>query len=300
MTTSTMTVALPSEMGVAAAEGLRDILARSVGTANIATFAEGESPLKWKSITEAGWVGIADGGTDDDALSLRDLVDVASVWGEYCVQLPFVVTLFTRRHSAAARAFDGPVTVAIPTPQTAVGWSVVPFGLYPGTGLLESMDTDHVIDVPESSRLDFAPTLLASEALLLSGLSEQAARELGVLWAAEGAGIAKRMVAIGVEYVSGRNQFGKPIGSFQAVKHILANAHIDAEQAETSVLWAAAEEDKSFELSVHALELAIAVAERVIQVHGGMGFTWEMGLHYYLRHLVSLRDLVAGLRIAGR
>lgn len=299
MTTTTITIKPTSDMGSAAAEGLRDILDRSVGTANIATFAEAESPLNWTSLVDAGWVEIADGGSDDDALTLRDLVDVVAVWGEYCVQLPFVVTLLTRRHSAAARAHRGPVTVAVPTPQTTEGWGVVPFGRYPATALLESVDAEATIDIPDSSLLDFAPTLLANEVPAATALSTEAARELAVLWAAEAAGCAKRLVSIGVEYVSGRNQFGTPIGSFQAVKHILADAHIDAEQAQTSVLWAAAEPEKSFALAVHALDLAVAVAERVIQVHGGMGFTWEMGLHYYLRHLVTLRDLVSGLRLTG-
>lgn len=297
---NTTTVSLPSGMGSAAAEGIRDILERSVGSANIATFAEGESPLRWKSLVDSGWTQIADrNDQDDDALTLRDLVAVVSAWGEYCVQLPFVVTLLTRRHSAAARSHDGPVTVAVRTPQTTQGWGVVPFGQFPATALLESVDTPRVVDLPESSRLDFAPTLLSTEAPAASILSDVAARELAVLWSAEAAGIARRLVSIGVEYVSGRDQFGKPIGSFQAVKHILADAHIDAEQAETSVLWAAADAEKSFELSMHAIELAIVVAERVIQVHGGMGFTWEMGLHYYLRHLVTLRDLVSGLACAA-
>lgn len=294
---NTTTVSLPSDMGSAAAEGIRDILERSVGNANIATFAEAVSPLSWKALVDSGWTQIAD-GNDDDALTLRDLVDVVSVWGEYCVQLPLIVTLLTRRHSAAARSHDGPVTVAVPTPQTTQGWGVVPFGQFPSAALLESVDAPSVIDMPESSRVDFAPTLLPTEVPVATTLSDVAARELAVLWAAEAAGIARRLVSIGVEYVSSRDQFGKPIGSFQAVKHILADAHIDAEQAETSVLWAAADSAKSFELSMHGIDLAIVVAERVIQVHGGMGFTWEMGLHYYLRHLVTLRDLVGGLRSA--
>ncbi|RRQ25624.1 acyl-CoA dehydrogenase [Rhodococcus sp. Eu-32] len=296
---NTTTVSLPSDMGSAAAEGIRDILERSVGSANIATFAEAESPMSWKALVDSGWTQIAD-GDDDDALTLRDLVDVVSVWGEYCVPLPLVITLLTRRHSAAARSHDGPVSVAVPTPQTMQGWAVVPFGQFPSVVLLDAVDAPSVIDMPESSRLEFAPTLQLTEIPVATTLSDAAAREFAVLWAAEAAGIARRLVSVGVDYVSGRDQFGKPIGSFQAVKHILADAHIDAEQAETSVLWAAADSARSFDLSTHGIDLAIVVAERVVQVHGGMGFTWEMGLHYYLRHLVTLRDLVAGLARSGR
>ncbi|AWK72660.1 hypothetical protein CBI38_14880 [Rhodococcus oxybenzonivorans] len=292
MTTISITEA--TDMGAAAAEGLREILEKSVGRRNIATFAESESPVPWDSLVRAGWVEIAD-DSGPDGLTLRDLVEVVRVWGGYCVPLPLVVTLVARRNSVAAREYDGPVTLSVPTPQTTAGWGLVPFGQRTDIGVLDSFDGGAVVPVPESSEANFAPTLEAAEIPWTTPSTDTAARELAVLWAAEAAGIARTLVTISVEYTRQRQQFGKPIGSFQAVKHILADAHICAEQSDTSALWAAADPARAFEVSVHAIEQAVGVAERAIQVHGGMGFTWEMGLHFYLRHLLTLRDLVSGL-----
>lgn len=295
MTTDSLTAA--TDMGTAAADGLREILEKSVGRRNIATFAESEPPVSWDALAQAGWVEIAD-DPDPGGLSIRDLVEVVRVWGTYCVPLPLVTTLVARRHSAAAREHDGPVTLSIPTPQTTVGWGVVPFGRRTDIAVLDSFGGDLAVPVPESSEVGFAPTLDSVEIPWTTKFDAPAARDLSVLWAAEAAGIARTLVAISVEYTSERHQFGKPVGSFQAVKHILADAHISAEQADTAALWAAADPARAFEVSTHAIERAIDVAERAIQVHGGMGFTWEMGLHFYLRHLLMFRDLVSGLAAA--
>ncbi|MFD5812439.1 acyl-CoA dehydrogenase family protein [Rhodococcus aetherivorans] len=287
---------MPTEMGSTAAEGLREILTRTVGSANIATYAELESPVPWKALVDAGWIEIAD-DTEDAPLTLRDLVEVALVWGEFCLQLPYTVTLIARRHSAVAAAHGAPVTFAVPTPQTTEGWGFIPFGQVSGVGLLDSVGSSEgsVSPLPETTAQSFSPTLRGAEGPCVSAFSPTAAREAVVVWAAESVGCARRLLADSVAYVTERHQFGKPIGSFQAVKHILADAHILTEQAHTSVLWAVEDDERSHELSLHAVELAIRVAEKAIQVHGGMGFTWEMGLHYYLRHLVALRDVVLGL-----
>jgi len=292
MTTASITET--TDLGLAAAEGLRQILDKQVGDRNIATFAEAESPVQWDALLRAGWVEIAD-EPEGEGLSLRDLVEVAQVWGTYCVPLPFLITLVARRNSLGAREFGGPVTLSIPTPGITTGWGLAPFGSRPDIGVLDSFDDGTVLTVSERSATDFAPTLQCVEVPWVTKHLGVVGRELAVLMAAEAAGIARTLVTSSVNYARERSQFGKPVGSFQAVKHILADAHISAEQADTSALWAVADPDRALEISIHAIELAVDVAERAIQVHGGMGFTWEMGLHFYLRHLLTLRDLVTGL-----
>ena len=104
-------------------------------------------------------------------------------------------------------------------------------------------------------------------------------------------GIAGRMLDIAVAYASERTQFGKPIGSFQAIKHRCADMAVSADAARTAAYyagWAIAEDavDRIRACSIAKSfcgDAARFVCNEAIQVHGGMGFTWELGLHHYLR-----------------
>ena len=109
--------------------------------------------------------------------------------------------------------------------------------------------------------------------------------------AAEAVGVAQKALELGVEYVSQREQFGKKIGTYQAVSHPLADTYVETELARSLAYWAAwsvAEEDERAPLAAAAAkaqcaETAVAACERSIQVHGGIGFTWEHPLHRYYK-----------------
>jgi alkylation response protein AidB-like acyl-CoA dehydrogenase len=112
--------------------------------------------------------------------------------------------------------------------------------------------------------------------------------------ALEAAGIAQRVLELGVEHAKTREQFGRKIGVYQAVSHPLANTYVEAELARSLAYWAAwcvAENDEQAPIAVaaaksYAGDAAVAACERVIQVLGGIGFTWEHVLHtYYKRAL---------------
>jgi alkylation response protein AidB-like acyl-CoA dehydrogenase len=129
--------------------------------------------------------------------------------------------------------------------------------------------------------------------------------------AAEAVGVAQKALELGVAYVSDREQFGKKIGTYQAVSHPLADTYVETELARSLAYWAAwcvAEEDERTPVAVASAksfcaETAVAACERSIQVHGGIGFTWEHVLHrYYKRaqwidafggHAARQRELVA-------
>jgi alkylation response protein AidB-like acyl-CoA dehydrogenase len=114
--------------------------------------------------------------------------------------------------------------------------------------------------------------------------------------AAEALGIAQRALDLGVEHAKTREQFGKPIGTYQAVSHPLAQTYTDVELARSLVYWAAwcvAEEDERAEVAAaaakaFATEAAVAACERSIQAHGGMGFTWEHPLHRFYKRAIWL------------
>jgi alkylation response protein AidB-like acyl-CoA dehydrogenase len=115
--------------------------------------------------------------------------------------------------------------------------------------------------------------------------------------AAEQAGGAQRMLELAVEYAKIRIQFGRTIGSFQAVKHRCAEMAVDVEAARSAAyhaIWTAAKEPGDDELAIAASiahsccsEAFNRVAASCIQVHGGIGFAWEHPAHLYYRRAKS-------------
>ena len=108
---------------------------------------------------------------------------------------------------------------------------------------------------------------------------------------AEMVGGMQRMLDLTVDYAKTRKQFGKPIGSFQAVQHQCADMYLETESARSAVYYAAVAlqegaADASAAVSIaklYASDACRTVGNRAIQIHGGMGFTWENDLHLYYR-----------------
>ena len=109
--------------------------------------------------------------------------------------------------------------------------------------------------------------------------------------ALEAVGIAQRALDWGVEHAKERQQFGKSIGVYQAVSHSLVDAFMATELSRSLAYWAAwcvAEDDEQAPTAAaaakaYAAEAAVSACERSIQVHGGIGFTWEHPLHRYYK-----------------
>jgi len=95
-----------------------------------------------------------------------------------------------------------------------------------------------------------------------------------------------------VTYAKVREQFGQPIGRFQAVKHRLANMHCGVELAASALAWACFEPDDSARALRAALAGCLRVAEQAVQVHGGIGYTWEAAPHRFYRHIMTMRRIV--------
>ena len=108
---------------------------------------------------------------------------------------------------------------------------------------------------------------------------------------AEMVGGMQRTLDVTVEYAKTRKQFGKPIGIFQAVQHQCADMYLETESARSAAYYAAwALEENAPDATVavsiakmYASDAARTVGNRGIQIHGGMGFTWENDLHLYYR-----------------
>ncbi|MEV6681110.1 acyl-CoA dehydrogenase family protein [Streptomyces erythrochromogenes] len=109
--------------------------------------------------------------------------------------------------------------------------------------------------------------------------------EGALLTAALQVGSALRTVELAVRYAGEREQFGQPIGAFQAVKHLCAQMLVRAEVARTAVYAAAVTGDPGEAVGAKLLadEAAVRNARDCLQVHGGMGFTWEADVHLHLK-----------------
>jgi alkylation response protein AidB-like acyl-CoA dehydrogenase len=134
---------------------------------------------------------------------------------------------------------------------------------------------------------DATPALRVGDAGAAALLLDRAA----TLASAEMLGAADRVLWMSVEYAKDRIQFGKPIGTFQAVKHMLADALVDVEGMRSTVYyaaWCAAADDRDRSLSASMAKAWCSDASRRVmgtglQVHGGIGFTWEHDMHLYVK-----------------
>ena len=112
-----------------------------------------------------------------------------------------------------------------------------------------------------------------------------------VMLAAESTGVAQRALDFSVEYAKDRQQFGRPIGAYQAVSHRCAQMLLETENSRSAVYgaaWAADAEPESLPLAAsmakaYAGDAGWRVPDAAIQVHGGIGFTWEHDLHFFLK-----------------
>jgi alkylation response protein AidB-like acyl-CoA dehydrogenase len=125
----------------------------------------------------------------------------------------------------------------------------------------------------------------------ISGPLERAVERAIVALAAEQLGGAQRVLEMATDYAKTRFQFGRPIGSFQIIKHQCADMLVKVELARSAVYNAAFESEADPESASIAARMAksycsdayLEIANRNIQIHGGMGFTWEHGAHLYFK-----------------
>lgn len=126
---------------------------------------------------------------------------------------------------------------------------------------------------------------------------------LGIAAVVDGVGAASRALELAVEYAKDRRQFDRPIGSFQAVQHLCADMLRAVELARAGAYyacWAADAADPAERHRAATMAQAFAADElytvgaSLIQVHGGIGFTWEHDAHLYYKRLLTLKELGGG------
>ncbi len=298
-------------------------------------------PGFWQNLAELGWLGLhVDEEHGGSGYGLPELVVVIEELGRAVAPGPFVPTVIAsaviakdgtaeQKSRLLPGLIDGTVTAGIgldgkvevkdgPKNRIADGEA----GIVLGAGLAELLliaagDDVLVLDrgrdgvsveVPDN----FDPTrrsgrvrlqnVSVTDADILPGARISALARARTLLAAEAVGGASDCVDAAVAYAKVRQQFGRTIATFQAVKHHCANMLVAAESA-TAAVWdasrAAGEDEEQFRL-IAAVAAALALpayarnAELNIQVHGGIGFTWEHDAHLHLRRALVTAALFGG------
>jgi alkylation response protein AidB-like acyl-CoA dehydrogenase len=164
----------------------------------------------------------------------------------------------------------------------------------PGLRRERSAGIDQTRSVGRVELRDVSARPLGDPALDAGAALARVGRRAAVAVAAEAVGAADRALARTVDYVQVRHQFGRAIGSFQAVKHRLADVYVAVETARSAMLYAAwsataAPEDPVPALLAlaHALTAARTAAAEAIQLHGGVAITWEHEAHLYFKRAAA-------------
>jgi alkylation response protein AidB-like acyl-CoA dehydrogenase len=183
-------------------------------------------------------------------------------------------------------------------------------GLYlvdAGSAAVQRVNVASVDPTRNTAAVDFTDT--PAEPLGAPGSGWESLGKLydraAVLVAFEQLGGAQRALEMAVEYAKARFAFGRAIGSFQAIKHMLADMYVSAKLAESNcyyAAWALATESANLPLAAATARVAATQAFQQcskdnIQVHGGMGFTWELDCHLYYRRANFLALELGGLTV---
>ncbi|MEY4161116.1 MAG: hypothetical protein RLZZ136_1737 [Pseudomonadota bacterium] len=268
---------------------------------------------RWTTICEMGLLGLM---VPEDAgglgMDLTDLVGIAEAAGYVALPEPLVelagVTIpllasMPDNRGWLARAMAGEF-VAIGHPAN----SFVADADQAGALLLGDGDAIHLVpreavklvrhDSFDSFRRLFTVQWTPSADTLIGTGWGQTAERGALLAAAQMIGLGQRCIDLSVTYAKDRTQFGKPIGSYQAVKHLVANAQVQIEFASPVVHAAAAElplatlasQARGAHAKIVAGEAADLAARTAVQVFGAMGMTWEADVHFFLKRAFGLKS----------
>ena len=329
-----MSIALTEDQR-ALAQTVSDFLgrggARAAARALLTADAE-QLPAYWSDMAKLGWLGLhlpeEHGGS---GFGLPELVIVAEEMGRAVTPGPFVPTVIASAVLAAsappelqarllpgladgsavgAVALAGEVTVSDGRVSGSAG--VVLSGQLADVLLVAVGDDVAVVEVSaggvsaeipanlDQARRSARVRLDSVPVLLLPGARQVLVDHARTLLGAEAAGVAAECTAMASEYAKVREQFGRPIAMFQAVKHHCANMLVAAELA-TATVWdaarAAAQGGEQFSYAAAAAaalagHVATDNAQLCIQVHGGIGFTWEHDAHLFLRRGAAISAII--------
>ena len=259
----------------------------------------------WRELAELGWTGVsvpeelggAGLGFLEEAILFEE-TGRALLHAPYFSTVALALPALPDDLQAEVARGDASWTLAVeplvPDLDTAAR---VAFVAADGIYELEGFERDVLQTTDETRPLGVVVGGEPGRRLAGSDVLPETRRRALVALALEACGVGGRALELAVEHVSGREQFGRPIGSYQAVSHPLATSYAELELARSASLWAAwcvAVEHAQAPVAAAAAkslaaDAAVAVCERSIQAHGGIGFTWEHVLHRLYKRALGIQ-----------
>jgi alkylation response protein AidB-like acyl-CoA dehydrogenase len=276
-------------------DAVRDLLEKECTAAQVrdAWMNEtGRVPGLWDQLVEMGIVGMlapeAEGGL---GLTFVDLVLILEETGRYAVPEPIVET------AAAGVPLLGRTDQQVATGHHLVAWADTVDVIVTGDGVFDAA-TAQCTAHPSVDGARRVFSVAGDAQSLPAGMHDSYAR-LVLGTAAQLCGLSDRMLEMTVDYAKERKQFGVPIGSFQAVKHHLANARIALEFARPLVYRAAAtgEPVHASMAFAKAADTALLAGRVALQCHGAIGYTTEYDLHLYMKRAWVLARAFGDARV---
>lgn len=259
----------------------------------------------WLELSELGWTGVSvpevDGGAGlgflEEAVLFEEMgraLTHAPYWSTVAVILPALpadLRAEVARGEASWTLAAGPLVADLDTATRVafIGGDAI--------WELEGAEREVLQTIDETRPLGVVSGGGASRRLASSEVMPQLrARSLTAL-SLEACGVGARALELAVDYAKERHQFGKPIGTYQAVSHPLATTLLELELGRSLALfaaWCISENDTRAAIAAaaaksHCAEAAVAACERSIQAHGGIGFTWEHVLHRLYRRALGIQ-----------
>lgn len=270
----------------------------------------GWDPEVWHELARLGWLGL-DVSEDlgGSGATLVETVLLAELTGRHLLPAPLVATwsaIPVARHDEQLLAgiLDGSRSVVLARlEETVADLGAVTDVLFvdEDTVVLAPAEACRVVDAPTvdgtrtRGRLEAAPVGRTLSSTTEDDLRRAQTRR-SVLIAAESVGVGQRCLDLAVDHAQQRQQFGRPIGSYQAIGFALADAHLAVDRARSLTYWAAWQlvngqptaDQAATGAHVCAVSAAVGAAETSLQTFGGLGMTWDSPLHrWYKRALVN-------------
>jgi alkylation response protein AidB-like acyl-CoA dehydrogenase len=290
-------------------DGARELLDGLASPVQVRNHTETDAAFDaalWAAMVEQGWLGIEipedRGGV---GLGTVEVAVLGEELGRHAAPAPFVSTVLAIDALNAAGEQDWVDRLVAGDALACVAWDpAAPVPYAPSADLAIVIVDDGVCAMEITEKPRRQPAMDLTRELGWLDFDPARARDLGgpeartrlldrgaTFTSADMLGSASRALDLAVEHAKDRVQFGRPIGSFQAVKHRCADMLVDVEGMRSTVYWAAwcigAADDEAHVAASTAKTWCSDASKRVmgsaLQVHGGIGFTWEHDLHFFMK-----------------